>query len=551
MTTAKQFITGCLLSLLLFPCLFQTAAAVPANSDGKDDVVISAMRAELERSKSQLKMDPVAAPYYIEYRIFDLDEYAAEASFGALRGDVRTRFRFLRVVVRIGDYKQDSYFGQGEGTLDFMPLDDDPLALRHQLWLATDRAYKAAAESLAAKQAQLKQLTIDQPVDDFAHADPVQSVGPLVKLDFDPEPWKKMLQDASALYKNDPDIESIESNLRFRAANRYFINSEGTVVRSGQNLYEMSIACNSQAADGMTLARSHGFVASYIKQLPSATEFFARAAKLAASLKDLRNAPLVEEEYRGPVLFSADAAAAVFADFVGENVLGRKPELGKNARTTGAFASSYKTRVLPDFLSVIDDPTISSYAGETLLGHYEIDDEGVPAQRVSLIEHGNLVNYDLGRSPIRDFPASNGHGRAAVPTNSPGPSLGNLIVTSSQPASKEDLKKKLLEQCRQRDLAYCYYVDTFGPKLTPRLLYKVWTKDGHEELVRGAVFGELDVRALRSSLIAAGNDAYVDNRPINIPHSIVAPSILFDELEVKRANLNKEKLPDYPAPAVK
>jgi predicted Zn-dependent protease len=529
----------------------RAAEAQPAKSDGKDDVVLSAMRAELECSKSQLKMDQVAAPYYIEYRLFDLDEYSAEASFGALRGDVRVRFRFIRVVVRIGDYKQDSYFGQGEGTPYFMPVDDDMTALRHQLWIATDIAYKSAAESLAAKQAQLKQLTIDQPVDDFAHADPVQSVGPLVKLDFDPEPWKKMLQDASALYKNDPDIEAFESNLRFQAVNRYFVNSEGTVVRSGRNLYQMMIACRTQATDGMSLSRDNGFFVSSIKELPSTAEFAGRAEKLAETLKDLRNAPLVEEEYRGPVLFSADAAASVFADLVGENLLGRKPELGKNARTTGAFAAGYKTRVLPDFLSVIDDPTISTYAGNSLLGHYEIDDEGVAAQRVSLIEHGNLVNYDLGRAPIRDFPASNGHGRAAVPTNSPGPSLGNLIVTSSQPTSKEDLKKKLLEQCQQRDLPYCYYVETFGPKLTPRLLYRVWAKDGHEELVRGAVFGELDVRALRSSVVAAGNDAYVESRPTNIPHSIVAPSILFDELEVKRANLNKEKLPDYPAPAVK
>jgi predicted Zn-dependent protease len=539
-----------LLPLLIAAVLAPGTVAQPAKSDGKDDVVLSAMRAELERSKSQLKMDQVAAPYYVEYRIFDLDEYAAEASFGALRGDVRTRFRFLRVVVRVGDYKQDSYFGQGEGTLDFMPVDDDMTALRHQLWIATDRAYKTAAEALAAKQAQLKQLTIDQPVDDFAHADPVQSVGALVKLEFDPEPWKTMLQDASAQYKNDRDVESFESNLKFHAVNRYFVNSEGTVVRSGQKLYEMYITCSTQAADGMSLGRSNSFVATDIRQLPSAGDFIARASKLAGTLKELRSAPLVEEEYRGPVLFSADAAASVFTDFVGDNILGHKPELGKNARTTGAFSSSYKTRVLPEFLSVISDPTISTYRDEPLLGHYEIDDEGVPAQRATVIDKGNLVNYLVGRQPIRDFPASNGHGRAQIPTGKPVPFNSNLIITSSQPASKEDLKKRLIEQCQQRDLPFCFRVETFGPRLTPRLLYKVWTKDGHEELVRGAVLGELDVRALRSSMVAAGDDFYVENRPTNIPYSIVAPSILFDELEVKRANLNKEKLPDYPAPAV-
>jgi TldD protein len=535
---------------LLACSLFVTAALAQKNGDAKDDVVLSAMRAELDRSKSQLKMEQVAPPYYIEYRVFDMDQYSAEASFGALRVDVRTRFRFLRVVVRVGDYKQDSYFGQGEGTLDFLPVDDDILGFRRQLWLATDRAYKAAAESLTAKQAQLKQLTVDQPVDDFAHADPVQSVGPLAKLEIDPDPWKRMLQDASAVYKSDPEIESFESRLGFQAVNRYFVNSEGTIVRSGQTFYEMLIACSTQAADGMSLARDNGFNSTSIKELPSAADFAARAAKLAGSLKELRDAPVVEEEYRGPVLFSADASASIFADLVGENILGRKPELGKNARTTGAFAASYKTRVVPDFISVIDDPTISSYAGQSLLGHYDIDDEGVPAQKVSVIEHGNLVNYVLGREPIRDFPVSNGHGRARVPTNPAGPSLSNLIATAAQPLSRDALKRKFIEQCQQRDLPYCYYAATFGGRLVPRLLYRVWTKDGHEELVRGAAFGDLDTRALRSDLIAAGDDVYVEDRMQNVPHSIVAPSMLFDELEVKRANQNKEKLPEYSAPVL-
>lgn len=550
-TTMTNSLAGrILLGLVMVNLLIPTAFAQQASRGtlASDDIVLSAMRAELDRAKSQLKMEQVAAPFYVEYRIFDLDQYSAEAAFGALRTDVRSRFRFLRVVVRVGEYKQDSYFGQGQGTLDFMPLDNDMLALRHQLWLATDRAYKAAAESLTAKQAQLKQLTVDQPVDDFAHADPVQSIGPLATLDFDPQPWRKMLQDAAAVYKNDPAIEFSASRLQFGAVNRYFVNTEGTVVRSGQTLYEMSITCSTQAADGMSLPRDNAFTVASIKELPSAADFVARATKLADALKELREAPVTDEEYRGPVLFSADAASDIFADLVGENVLGRKPELGKNSRTTGAFAASYKSRVLPDFLSVVDDPTISSYSGQPLLGHYGIDDEGVPAQRVALIEKGTLVNYVIGREPIRDFPASNGHGRARIPTNPPGPSLGNFIVTSAQPVSKEGLKKKLIDLCQQRDLPYCYYVETLGPKLAPRLLYKVWTKDGHEELVRGGSFGDLDARALRTDLVAAGDDVYVNNRLLETAHSIVVPSILFDELEIKRANVSKEKLPEYPAP---
>ncbi len=551
MTTTIVKIVKMIALPLLALSLISAAFAQQTFTRPIDDVVLSALRAELDRSKSQLKMDQVAAPYYIEYRVSDVDQYAAEASFGALRTDLRFRYRVVRVVVRVGDYKQDSYFGQGQGTVDYMPLDDDMLTLRHQLWLATDRAYKSAAESLTAKLSQLKQLTVDQPVDDFARVDPMQSIGNTGSLAFDPEPWKRMLQDASVLYKGDPAIESFDASLSFSTVNFYFVNTEGAAIRSNNSTYEMNMAMSTQATDGMSLERSAAFNGISLKELPSAADFIARATKLANSLKELRDAPVAEEEYRGPVLFSADASTSIFADLVGENLLGRKPELGKNSRTTGAFAASYKTRVLPDFLSVVDDPTLSSYAGQTLLGHYAIDDEGVPGQKVSLIEKGMLVNYDLGREPIRDFPASNGHGRARIPANPPGPSLGNLIVTTAQPVAKDDLKKKLIEMCQQRDLPYCYYAVTLGPRLTPRLLYRIWSKDGHEELVRGAAFGELDIRALRNDLIAAGDDAYVENIPLNIPHSIVAPSVLFDELEVKRANQNKEKLPEYPAPTVR
>lgn len=250
---------------------------------------------------------------------------------------------------------------------------------------------------------------------------------------------------------------------------------------------------------------------------------------------------------------SADAASTVFADFVGENVLGRRPALGKSERSTGAFATSYKSRVLPDFFTVVDDPTLAAYNGTALLGHYALEDEGVAA--LPVVEKGVLVNYLIGREPIRDFPQSNGHGRARIPgpaqgSTFPVPHVGNLVVRSAQPVPVAALRDKFLDLCRQRELAYCYRVETFGPKLTPRLIYKVFVKDGHEELVRGASFGDLDPRSMRSDVIAAGDDFYVDNRPTIVPHSIVAPSILFDELEVQRANTNKEKLPEYPAPAM-
>jgi hypothetical protein len=513
-----------------------------------DDPVLRAMKIELERSKSQLKLEQMAAPYYIDYQVVDMDQRRAEASYGALRSDLHLRLRFLRVVVRVGDYKQDSYFGQGEGTMDLAPLDDDELALRHQLWLATDRAYKAATESLTAKQAQLKQLTIDQPVDDFAHADPVQHLEPLAKLDGDATSWFKTIQDATALYKTDLDVQSLTSSVEFQAVNRYFVNSEGSMVRTGETTHQARLEASAQAADGMRLEQSAGYVVRDSKDLPTPEKFLARAGEMIGKLKDLRAAPLAEEEFRGPVLFSNHAASTVFADLVGENIRGRRPNLGQPARTRGAFASNYKSRVLPDFLSVADDPTPASYDGKPLLGHYEVDDEGVKAMRVLAVEKGNLVNYLLGRQPIRDFPNSNGHGRSRLPVGSPEPNLGNLFITTSESVARADLKKKLIDLCQQRDQPYGYYVEALSNVRSPQLLYRVWAKDGHEELIRGAVFADLDVRSLRNDLVAAGDDMTAWNWTQSVPHSVVSPSILFDELEVKRVDQNKSKLPEYPPP---
>jgi hypothetical protein len=160
-----------------------------------------------------------------------------------------------------------------------------------------------------------------------------------------------------------------------------------------------------------------------------------------------------------------------------------------------------------------------------------------------------LVNYLLGREPIRDFPASNGHGRAGLPLSWPAPGLGNLVVRSSEAVTAEELKQKLIAICKDRGLEYGYYAETMGGVRAPRLLYRVWAKDGHEELVRGGLFGDLDQRSMRSNIVAAGKEEFVDNEIQPVPHSVVAPSILFDDLEVKRQTSNKDKLPEYPAPA--
>ena len=553
------FFLAALLTLTAAPLLADSneakssphAAMVAAHDAAKGDGLLEALLTELDRSKAQLKMDQVLAPYYIEYRVTEVEDFGAEAAFGALRENQHVHVRVLRVVVRVGDYKQDSFYGRGQGESAILPLDNDPIALRHQIWLATDEAYKAAGQALAEKQAALKQFSADpNPVDDFAKAPPVIAVEPTASLKVDEAAWKKTLEDVTSLYKQYPDVQSVTASARFSANNEYLVNSEGTVARSGKTTYSVQLMCSAQAADGMRLSRSPAYMVARAEELPGHDALISDARKMLETVVALRQAPIVEEDYRGPVLFAADAADDIVASLIGQNILGRKPQLGKPNRTTGAFATSYKTRVLPNFLSLIDDPTLKDFQGKSLVGSYAVDSEGVKARAVNVIENGMLANYLIGRQPIRDFPASNGHGRAA-PGSSPGPSLGVLLVKSTEAQAPEELKKKVMQMVADQDRPYGYRVDTLGPGNSPRLLYRVYAKDGHEELVRGAVFSELDIRALRNDLIAVGNDPLVSNRTGGAATTIISPSLLFGELEVKRADTSKDKLPEYPAPPLK
>jgi TldD protein len=523
-----------------------SAAAQTKPASASSDPILAAMREELDRSKAQLKMENVAPPYYIEYRLADVESFQAEAAFGALRENQRLHARTVRVVVRVGDYKLDSYYGPGVGVVDLAPLEDGPLALRRQLWQATDRAYKQANEALAAKKALLRQYSTPQPFDDFARASPAQSIEPLSALSFDANAWVDLLEKSTALFRSNPKIQSLNASARFRSVNQYFVNTEGTVTRHGYSVYTVTMDGVTQADDGMRLERSPYYVAANSKELPTADQLVADTSKMLATLNALRQAPVVEEDYLGPVLFSSDAATDIFNGMIGGNVLGRRPKPGDSARTTGDFAANYKTPVLPSFLSLIDDPTMKTFQGKTLVGSYDYDDEGVPAAKVPVIQDGVLTNYLIGREPIRDFPASNGHGRSAPP-QPPSPSIGNLIVEVKQPLSPEALKQKLIDLCRQESKTFCYRVETLAG-YNPRLLYRVYVNDGHEELVRGAVFNELDTRTLRHDLVAAGNDLLVSNRESAIPATVIAPSFLLDELEVKRTDQKNAKLPEYPPP---
>ncbi len=548
----KRLSTATFCAAIVFSTFTVTNKAVAQS----DDPMLKAMQAELEREKTQLILPGMQRPYFIEYQLDDLDSYEALANYGALTREEANRQRVVRVTVRVGDYTTDSSSPRGQGFVELAATDNNPEALRYVLWTATDEAYKQALRAYSAKLAALERFQSGRNEKDFATAKPVTHVAPLVTLDIDRKEWKKRIVEASGLYATDPEVKGFAdhvqystANLRALAMNRYLVNTEGTVVRQGYTAYNGSISVGGQADDGMRLSRDNGTVATEAKDLDTWPQFRKRVIDDLKSLEELRKAPVVAaEDYHGPVLFSGDAAADVINHLFVPNVEADRPDLGTTARTTGAYTSSYKSRVLPEFLSVTDDPLQKTLGGKPLLGAYEVDDEGVPAQAVDVVVNGKLQNYLVGREPIKDFPASNGHGRSA-PGAAAHSRSGVMLVKSSKPVSSDELNKRLLAMAKEqgRDV---YAVETLGGgELTPRLLYRVHA-DGTRELVRGASFDELDNRSLRSDILAAGDDPFIANSMGTVMQTTIAPSLLFDDIGVKRATEEQQKLPYYPPPAI-
>jgi len=544
------FAAGLLSAALL---LAAGASAQTTRADAEKDPVLKAMLDELDRSMAHLQLPGFEKPYFIEYRVEDVQDFETRASYGAAEGSQRSHARVARISVRVGDYKTDNSGPRGDGALQLATIDDDPIAMRSALWTGTDQAYKAALAAYAQKQAELKQVQTPPQADDFSKEKPIISLAKPLKLSVDEDTWNDRVMHDSGIYRTDPSISAMQRDIQYstasfhaRVTTTWIVSSEGAIVRKTSSNYSESFGVGTQADDGMRLDRSYGTSGVALTDLDNSEAFHKRVVTLISSLNDLRKAPLVEEEYHGPVLLSADASADTLHSLLAAGVTATRPKLGTEARTNGPFASSYHARILPEFLTVIDDPALKTWDGKDLVGSYSVDDEAVPAQTVKLVADGHLENYLIGRTPVRDFPESNGHARAGV-AGPPRPVIGVLKVTAQQGLTDEELNQKLLAIAKDRGLKSVYYVETLGAEATPRLLYRI-DLDGKRTLVRGAVLEELDQRALRSGVEAAGKNLWVANYATEIPETVLAPALLFSDVTVKRANETNDKLPYYPPP---
>jgi TldD protein len=559
-----------LLSLTLLAGLVITQRLLAAETDNapKPSPAFNAMKAELDRSVKILgSQDPPA--YYIGYTLTDSQRATVSGSNGAVLQSDETRNRWLEVSVRTGSYQLDDTHkidgkeapNGGPGTS--APLDDAPDVLRRAIWLETDKQYRAAAEAFikikTGKEVQVQ--TVEALTPDFSHEKPQQFIGPWASYTLDRKPWEQKVRDYTAYFRESPAIINSIVTFTALAENTMQLTSEGTQLQYGQIRYRLEIFIQGKAADGMDINRYYNFDWVNPSDAPDDKAVRAASAQVRKEMEGLVVSPLNDPTV-GPALLTGRAAAVFFHEVFGHRAEGHRQ---KDVNEGQTFAKKVNEQILPDFLTIVDDPTMKKLGQQDLLGYYQYDDEGVIGQRVTLVDHGVLKNFEMSRSPIADFPNSNGHGRRQIGAT-PVSRQGNLIVESNKTVTNAQLRAKLIELIKQQNKPYGLLIDDIAGGFTftgrgqpqafqvePLVVYKVFPDGRPDELVRGVDIVGTPLAAL-TKIVATGDTPEVFNGYCGaesgyVPVSAAAPAILTSELEVQKKQTSTDRPPILPPPA--
>jgi TldD protein len=582
--------------ILTISCLLAASASLllPQKPEN-DDVILRAMRDELERSRDLRAVGGGDdSPYFFSYDLTDTNEFQVAAVLGSPISVSHVHFRAPQVDIRVGSYDFDDtghiFSGRFTGARydNTFPLDDDYLALRDALWLSTDTAYKTAIESMSRKRAALNASAAQtDKLPDFSRAQPVKSLPKITRRKIDETAWTTRTVSLSSVFRAFPEV--IASGLDFQNLDgvTYLVNNEGTSIRYDDSLTWLFARAEGQTPDGMMVRDAVSFQALDPAKFPSEGEMRARLTAVGEHVRALAHSPLGEPS-SGPTLFEPEAAAQLLAQLLGDNLRAtRKPlaEPGRNVNfNPGELDTKIGSRILPDWMDVVDDPTQTAWQGKPLVGFYQFDLEGVPGKPVSVVEKGVLKSFLTTRQPVKSSAESNGHARLAGNYGSRGAAITNLFVKTSQSEPLSALKQKLIDMCKERNKPYGMLVrkldypfsagrgelqalaqsgpqsgGSVRPISPPVLVYRVYA-DGHEELVRGLRFRGVSSRSLRDILAASKETVlfdYVNNgAPLAIlgaggllaPTSIVAPALLFEEIEFEVPQEQLPKLPVVPPP---
>jgi TldD protein len=533
-------------------------------ADRSPEIILAVLEKELKRSKNKLIMEGHQRPYFISYQLKDIIEKSISGRYGAIYSMDERRYRNLYGEVRVGDYKFDNTGGRefgGPGYYDVsLPLDDDKDALRNRLWLLTDHKYKAAISGYLRRKGKDVYKVKEESIDSFSREKRYVHSGEISEFNFDPGLWKGRVREISSYFKKFPEIIDSSMGVNGRKVIRYFINSEGSKIVTENCLYSVYFDATAKAQDGMSLENHRYFFTTQEDELPGKEELKTEVKSLVDELLALREAPIMEP-YSGPAILSPDVAGVLFHEVVGHRLEGERQKEEYEGMT---FKDKLGEEIIPSFLTIIDDPTLKAYDGVSLTGWYEFDDEGIPAQRVVLIENGVLQGFLLSRTPIKGFNRSNGHGRNST-SEKPMARMSNLIIKSTNELSPEQLKKRLIAECQRQNKPFGFLIRSIVAgetntskygfqafKGTPIMVYKIYTEDGREELVRGVEIVGTPLSSI-NKILFTGDDYKVMNGYCMaesgfIPVSTIAPSILLSEIELQRTSSMKTKPPILPPP---
>ena len=555
-----------------FVVIFQPVAAFAGPPDtpavGKRSPLIAAMQTELERSFKVLGEQRPPA-YFIGYTITDTQRAEVSGSNGALLSSSEARNRWLQVSVRTGSYTLDNTHKVGEqrmpsgGPGTGIPVDDDSEVVRRTIWLETDNQYRTAAEALIKIQSskEVKADTAEGRAPDFSHEQPHKSIEPEASFTLDRKPWEERVRAYTRTFRESPAILNSIVTFSALAQNAYLVNTEGTQLQSGQIRYRLELFIQGKAADGMNIERYYNFDWVDAKDAPSDKEVATASATLRTEMEGLVKAPLNEPSV-GPALLTGRAAAVFFHEVFGHRAEGHRQKDISEGQT---FAKKVGEPILPDFLSIVDDPTAKKEGHEDLLGYYRFDDEGVSSHEVVLVDRGVLKNFEMSRSPLADFPHSNGHGRRQLGAT-PVSRQGNLIVKSNKTVTNAQLRTKLIELVKAQNKQYGLLIDDIAGGFTftgrgqpqafqvqPLVVYKVFADGRPDELVRGVDIVGTPLAAL-TKIVATGDtpevfNGYCGAESGSVPVSAVAPAILTSELEVQKKQADTDAPPILPPPA--
>ena len=558
------------LSLLvaIVPVTVPLSQAAPPDAQAKRSPLLAALQSELDRSMKVLSaQDPPA--YYLGYTVTETQRVDVSGSNGALLNSNEARNRWLEVSVRTGRYELDNSHKVGErpaqsgGPGAPVPIDNDADVLRRAVWLETDKQYRAAAEALIKIKTgkEVKVETVEGRAPDFSREEPHTYIGPQVSIAVDRKPWEEKVRAYTKAFRDSKAIINSIVTFSAQAQNVYQVTSEGTQLQFGQIRYRLELFIQGKAPDGMDIDRYYNF--DWVNPVDAPDDIAAYAAEgtMRKEMEGLVAAP-INDPTVGPALLTGRAAAVFFHEVFGHRAEGHRQ---KDVTEGQTFSKKVGEQILPEFLSITDDTTMKKLGKQDLLGYYQFDDEGVPAQRVALVDHGVLKDFEMSRSPLVGFPHSNGHGRRQLGAT-PVSRQGNLIVQSSKTVTNAQLRTKLIELIKAQGKPFGLLIDDIAGGFTftgrgqpqafqvlPLVVYKVYPDGRPDELVRGVDIVGTPLAAL-TKIVATGDtpevfNGYCGAESGSVPVSAASPAILISELEVQKKESSTDRPPILPPPA--